>query len=113
MISSSDSESDPDDDSPLASLVAARPMQEKNATRDFFNEDDGSLDLGDLLSKAISTVDNTTNVSHNKILLRVCVHSEAELFTSNSLLVTEYLVGHNIRYSEVIFLLSRCSFICI
>lgn len=113
MISSSDSESDPDDDSPLASLVAARSMQEKNATRDFFNEDDGSLDLGDLLSKAISTVDNTTNVSHNKILLRVCVHSEAELFTSDSLLVTEYLVGHNIRYSEVIFLLSRCSFICI
>ena len=47
MISSSDSESDPDDDSPLASLVAARPMPQKNATSDFFDEDDGGLDLGD------------------------------------------------------------------
>ena len=74
MISSSDSESDPDDDSPLAALVAARPMQE-NATRDFFDEDDGGLDLGDLLTKAISTVDNTTNVSHDKILLNDCVHT--------------------------------------
>ena len=99
MISSSDSESDPDDDSPLASLVAARPMQEKNATRDFFDEDDGDLDLGDLLSKAISTVDSTTNASHNKILLRDCVHSEAELFISDCSLVIEYLVGHNKRYS--------------
>ena len=79
MISSSDSESDPDDDSPLVSLVAARPMQEKNATRDFFDESDGGLDLGDLLTKAISTVDNTTNVSHDKILLRDCVYTEAEL----------------------------------
>ena len=79
MFSSSDSESEPDDDSPLASLVAAHPMQEKNATRDFFNEPDGGLDLGDLLTKATSTVDNTTNVSHNKILFRDCVHTEAEL----------------------------------
>ena len=79
MISSSDSESDPDDDSPLVSLVAARPMQEKNAMRDFFDEPDGGLNLGDLLTKAISTVDNTTNVSHDKILLRDCVRTEAEL----------------------------------
>ena len=83
MISSSDSESDPDDDSLLASLVAARPMQEENAMRDFFDEDDGSLGLGDLLTKAISTVDNMTNVSHGKILLKDCVHTEAELFISD------------------------------
>jgi len=63
MISSLDSESDPDDDSPLASFVAARPMQEKNAVRDFFNEHDGGLDFRDLLTKAISTVDNTTKVT--------------------------------------------------
>ena len=99
MISSSDSESDPDDDSPLASLVAARPMPQKNATSDFFDEDNGGLDLGDLLSKAISTVDNTTNVSHNKILSRDCVHSEAELFIFDCSLVIEYLVGNNIQYS--------------
>lgn len=63
MISSLDSESDPDDDSPLASFVAACPMQEKNAVRDFFNEHDGGLDFRDLLTKAISTVDNTTKVT--------------------------------------------------
>ena len=80
MISSSDSESDPDDDSPLASLVAVCPMQEKNTTRDFFDEDDRGLDLGDLLSKAISTVDNTTNVSHDKILWRDCVQKQNYLF---------------------------------
>ena len=77
MISSSDSESDPDEDSPLASLVAVGAMQEKNITRDFFDKDDGDLHLGDLLSKAISTVDNTTNVSHDKVLSRDCVHTEA------------------------------------
>ena len=97
MISSSDSESDPDDDSPLASLVAVCPMQEKNTTRHFFDEDDGGLDLGDLLSKAISTVDNTTNVSHDKILWRDCVHTEAELLISDCSLVIEYLVGQTIQ----------------
>ena len=101
MISSSESESDPDDDSPLAALVAARPMQEKNATRDFFDEDDGGLDLGDLLTKAINTVDNTTNVSHDKILSKDCVHTckGAELFISGCSFVIDYSVRHNIQYS--------------
>ena len=101
MISSSESESDPDDDSPLVALVAARPMQEKNATRDFFDEDDGGLDLGDLLTKAINTVDNTTNVSHDKILSKDCVHTckGAELFISGCSFVIDYLVRHNIQYS--------------
>ena len=83
QVSSSDESSD-DDDNPLSSLVAVCPSVLAPArlpvspavhppqaeplpvvpTRDFSDDDEDQTSIGELLSKAVSTIGNTTDVSY-------------------------------------------------